>query len=235
MIVVNIATSSESSLACSAPDRTVTESPSSRRRLATSSSGATPSSADACTASSSPSLSRSVWAVGTSKMANVAPPSELRSPYLAIPTISYSRAGPRAATPTRSPTASPSSSATPSSIASSLAPLGQRPPTRLSGLKRSYSGAVSMPNAKDGAPPVSIDSPSGLSSLVWRSVTEPVATSTPSTPRTCSSTSSGIGAGGDCSPSKLMPASLPVTTTSVSAYDSTKMALNALSIVSVST
>ena len=48
-------------------------------------------------------------------------------------------------------------------------------------MKRSYSGAVSMPNANDGAPPVSIDSPFGLSSLVWKSVTEPVATSTPST------------------------------------------------------
>ena len=168
-------------------------------------------------------------------MANVAPPSELSSPYLAIPTISNSWAGPSAATPIRSPMARLSSSATPSSIASSPEPDGQRPSTRLSGLKRSYSGAVSMPNANDGAPPVSIASPSGLSSLVWKSVTEPVATSTPSTSRTCSRTSSGIGAGGACSPSKLMPDSLPLMTASVSAYDSTKMALNALSIVSVST
>ena len=184
---------------------------------ATSSSGATPSSAAACTASSSPSLSRSVWAVGMSKMANVAPPSELTSPYRAIPTISNSWAGPRAATPIRSPMARLSSSATPSSIASSPEPDGQRPSTRLSGLKRSYSGAVSMPKAKEGAPPVSIGSPSGLSSLVWKSVTEPAATSTPSTSRTCSRTSSGIGAGCDCSPSKLMPASSPLTTASVPA------------------
>ena len=49
------------------------------------------------------------------------------------------------------------------------------------------------------------------------SVTEPVATSTPSTPRTCSSTSSGIGGACDCSPSKLMSAPLPVTTASVPA------------------
>ena len=141
----------------------------------TSSSGVTPSSAAACTASSSPSFSRSAWAVGMSKMANVAPPSELSSPYRAIPTISNSCAGPRAATPIRSPRARLSSSATPSSIASSSEPDGQRPSTRLSGLKRSYSGAVSMPNANEGAPPVSIDSPSGLSSLVWKSVTEPAA------------------------------------------------------------
>ena len=168
-------------------------------------------------------------------MANVAPPSELTSPYFAIPTISNSWAGPSAATPIRSPTARFSSSATPSSIATSSEPDGQLPSTRLSGLKRSYSGAVSMPNANEGAPPVSIDSPSGLSSLVWKSVTEPVATSTPSTARTRSRTSSGIGGACDCSPSKLMSAPLPLTTASVPAYDSTKMALNALSIVSVST
>ncbi len=235
MMLVNVATSSESSLACSAPDRTVTDVPSSSRMLATSSAGATPSCAATCTESSSPSLSRSAWAVGMSKMANVAPPSELTSPYLAMPTISYSWAGPRAATPIRSPMARFSSSATPSSIATSSAPDGQLPSTRLSGLKRSYSLAVSRPNANEGAPPVSIGSPSGLSSLVWKSLTEPVATSTPSTARTCSRTSSGIGGGCDCSPSKLMSAPLPVTTASVPAYDSTKMALNALSIVSVST
>ena len=50
-------------------------------------------------------------------MAKVAPPIELRSPYLAMPTISNSSARPRAATPMRSPTARFSSSATPSSTA----------------------------------------------------------------------------------------------------------------------
>ena len=126
MIVVNVATSSESSVACSVPDRTVTDAPSSSRMPATSSSGVTPSSAAACTASSSPSLSSSAWAVGMSKIANVAPPSELSSPYLAMPTISYCWAGPSAATPIRSPSARFSSSATASSIATSLAPDGQR-------------------------------------------------------------------------------------------------------------
>ena len=137
MIVVNVATSSESSVACSDPDCTVTDEPTSAWIRRTSSSGVTPASAATCTASSSPSLSSSAWAVGMSKMANVALPSELRSPYFATPTISYWRAGPSAATPIRSPGASFSSSATASSIATSCPPDGQRPSTRLSGLKRS--------------------------------------------------------------------------------------------------
>ena len=116
--------------------------------------------------------------MGTSKIANTVPPIELSSPYLAIPTSSNSCAGPSAATPIRSPSRSSSSSATPSSTTTSPLPLGQRPSTRLSGLKRSNSGAVSMPNARDGAPPVSISSPSGRSSFVWKSETDPVAIST---------------------------------------------------------
>ena len=65
--------------------------------------------------------------------------------------------------------------------------------------------------------------------------TEPAATSTPSTARTLSSVASGIGGASADSPSKLKPGSLPVTTASVPAYESTKIASNALSIVSVST
>ena len=150
-------------------------------------------------------------------MANVAPPSELRSPYFAIADDLVLLGGAERgdADPVAGTEVLLVGDA--SSIATSRPPDGQRPSTRLSGLKRSYSGAVSMPNANDGAPPVSIDSPSGLISLVWKSCTEPAATSTPSTPRTCSRTLSGIGAGGAVSPSKLMPASLPVTTASVSA------------------
>ena len=74
MIVVNVATSSESSVACSVPDCTVTDEPTSAWIRRTSSSGATPASAATCTASSSPFLSSSAWAVGMSKMAKVAPP-----------------------------------------------------------------------------------------------------------------------------------------------------------------
>ena len=169
MIVVNVAISLDCSSASSTPVRTVTSPPSSDRIRCVSCSGVVPSAAAAWTASSSPSLSSSFCAVGTSKIAKVAPPIELRSPYLAIPTISNSCAGPSAATPIRSPSFRSSSSATPSSIATSPPPLGQRPSTRLSGLKRSYSGSVSIPNANDGAPPVSIASPSGRSSFVWKS------------------------------------------------------------------
>ena len=102
-------------------------------------------------------------------------------------------------------------------------------------MKRSYAGAVSMPNANAGEPPVSISSPSGSTSLVRKSCTEPAATSTPSTPRTRSSVLAGIGGAWADSPSKLKPGSFPVTTTSVPAYESTKIASNALSIVSVNT
>ena len=166
MIVVNVAISPASSSACSTPVRTVTSSPSSASIRRASSAGETPSSAAAWIASSCPSLSSSACAVGTSKMAKVALPSELRSPYLAIPTIRNCRAGPSAATPTRSPSARSSSSATPSSTTTSSPSAGQRPSTRLRGLKRSYSGAVSRPNASDGASPLLISSPSAVSSFV---------------------------------------------------------------------
>ena len=88
MIVVKVAISPDSSSACSTPVRTVTSEPSSAWIRRVSSSGVTPSSAATWTESSCPSLSSSFWAVGTSRIANVAPPIELRSPYLAIPTIS---------------------------------------------------------------------------------------------------------------------------------------------------
>ena len=169
MIVVNVAISLDSSFACWTPVRTVKSLPSSDWICCVSCSGVVPSAAATVTASSWPSLSSSSCAVATSKIANVAPPIELRSPYLAIPTIVNCCAGPSAATPIRSPSSRSSSPATPSSTATSVPPLGQRPSTRLSGLKRSYSGAVSIPNANDGAPPVSIASPSGRSSFVWKS------------------------------------------------------------------
>ena len=166
MMVVNVAISLDCSFASSTPVRTVKSLPSTDRISCVSCSGVVPSAAAACTASSWPSLSSSLCAVGMSKIAKVAPPIELRSPYLAMPTISNSWAGPSAATPIRSPISRSSSPATPSSIATSVPPFGQRPSTRLSGLKRSYSGSVSIPNANAGAPPVSIASPSGRSSFV---------------------------------------------------------------------
>ena len=137
MIVVKVAISPEASSASSTPVRTVTSSPSSASIRLASSAGETPSSAAAWIASSCPCLSSSACAVGTSKIAKVAPPSELSSPYFATPTIRYCVAGPSAATPMRSPRAKSSSSARPSSITTSSPPDGQRPSTRLSGLKRS--------------------------------------------------------------------------------------------------
>ena len=195
MIVVKVAISLDCSSACSTPVRTVTSLPSSAWIRCASSSGVVPSAAAAWTASSWPSLSSSSCAVGTSKMANVALPSELSSPYLATPTIRNPAPGRARRRRCGRRAARSSSSATPSSTATSSPPLGQRPSTRLSGLKRAYSGAVSMPNANEGEPPVSIASPSGRSSFVWKSCTEPAAISTPSTPRTRSSVSSGIGGG----------------------------------------
>ena len=94
---------------------------------------------------------------------------------------------------------------------------------------------MSRPNASEAVllPPIS--SPSAVSSFVWKSWTEPVATSTPSTARTRSSSSSGTGGAAADSPSKLMSAPLPVTTASVPAYESTKIWSKARSIVSVRT
>jgi hypothetical protein len=62
-----------------------------------------------------------------------------------------------------------------------------------------------------------------------------MASSTSGTARTRSTRRSGIGGVGDVRPWKLMSAPLPLTTTSVPAYDSSKISENARSIVSVMT
>ena len=83
MIVVNVAISLDSSSACSAPVRTVTSiaelglDP--LRRAAR---GVTPSAAATWHRVELALLVEQLCAVGMSKIANVAPPSELRSPYL---------------------------------------------------------------------------------------------------------------------------------------------------------
>jgi hypothetical protein len=93
-----------------------------------------------------------------------------------------------------------------------------------------------MPKPNDGAPFVSTTLPflSRIFASAW-SATFPAAASTFGSVRTRAR--SDCGTDGDCamSPSKLMPAALPVTTASVPAYDSLKMLLNASSIASVST
>ena len=141
MIVVKVAISLDCSFACSTPVRTVTSSPSSawircvrsarascprppqpeRRRAALPCRGASAPSAGrrSRTSRRRASSGRRTWRCRRSGTAC---------------------AGPSAATPIRSPSCRSSSSATPSSTATSSPPLGQRPSTRLSGLKRSYSG-----------------------------------------------------------------------------------------------
>ena len=93
-----------------------------------------------------------------------------------------------------------------------------------------------MPNPKDGAPFVSIALP--FLSMIFvadMSTTLPVAASTLSTPRTRVSIDSGTGSTSAWSPWKVMSADLELTTASVPAYDSWKIVLKALSIVSVRT
>ena len=90
MKVVNSAMSSELSCASSAPDLTCASAGSSGWMSETSSAGVEPSTPATEIASYWPSRSKSVCAVATSKIANVALPSDLTSPYCAIPTTSKS-------------------------------------------------------------------------------------------------------------------------------------------------
>ena len=91
-----------------------------------------------------------------------------------------------------------------------------------------------MPNPKVGAPSELTDFPSGVRIFVLRSSsTVPVASATPSTPRTVSSNDASTGGSGGLSPSIEMSSPRPVTTASVPAYDSVKSVVNARSIVSV--
>ena len=84
----------ELACACSAPVLTAAEAGRIGATSRFSCSGETPSFAASEIASYWPTLSRSFWAVGTSKTANVAPPSESTPPMLAVPVIVYQRAGP---------------------------------------------------------------------------------------------------------------------------------------------
>ena len=134
-----------------------------------------------------PRLSSSACAVATSKMAIVAPPSELTLPNRAIPLIVNLRVGPWAATPIRSPTRKPCASAVPLSITSSAGPLAHRPSVSFIGLKRA--ACASNPKAKLGAPPMLIVLPwrsrsFARSASLCRAKIAPAAVSTPGTRRT---------------------------------------------------
>jgi hypothetical protein len=91
----------------------------------------------------------------------------------------------------------------------------QRPSSSFSGLKAAYGGLVSMPNPKEGAPPVSIAFP--LRSMIFAelsSETMPTAWSVPARSRTCGSSDSGIDGACAVSPWKLM-SDLPLMNASV--------------------
>jgi hypothetical protein len=94
---------------------------------------------------------------------------------------------------------------------------------------------VSSPKPKLGAPIVSIALPFRLRIFVCSSTTLPAASRTPSSDRTRPSRFWETGSAAASEPSKEIPDLWPVTTASVPAYDSTKIASNALSIVSVRT
>jgi hypothetical protein len=103
-------------------------------------------------------------------------------------------------------------------------------------LNWSYSGSVSIPKPKLGAPPVLIASPSGFRIFVFVSSRMlPVARPTSGTARTVSRRAASTGGAGAASPSIEMSGPWPCTTASVPARDSVKRFENALSIVSVRT
>jgi hypothetical protein len=87
----------------------------------------------------------------------------------------------------------------------------------------------------EGRPALGVDGlASGVRTFVLLSSrTLPVASATPSTPRTSSRIDASIGGGGGLSPSIEMSSPLPVTTASVPAYESTSSSLKACWTVSV--
>jgi len=163
--------------------------------------------------SSLPSLLKIRCAVGRSKIASVAPPSELRPAKRTSPVMRKRLSGPCASTPIESPTVKCLVDAVIASIAISCDPLGQRPSERTSGLKR-WSPRGWTLNARLGAPPRETTLLSGPTSFAW-SLTPPSATSTPGRPRT--RVSSDCGSDGSTAPLFALPpiALLPVITASV--------------------
>ena len=110
----------------------------------------TPARAATAISSSLPSLSKRRCAVGRSKPASVAPPSEEAEPKWMIPEIRSRSTGPTAWTPTSWPTAKCSLSAVDSSTTTSPEP-GQLPETSVSGLN--WESPFAMLKPRFGAPP----------------------------------------------------------------------------------
>ena len=228
--------SAASAEACAAPVCTSAVAGTRGSSACTSSSGEVPCVAATEMESKCPSFRNRACAVGTSKTANVAPPIESTEPNLATPVISYCLTGPNAATPTASPTPKPSLAEVLASITTWSAPRAHLPAVRLRGEKRRCS--VSSPTPNVGAPPLPpIFLPSGSTSCAgfefdWRSKMPPAASWTSGRPRISSRTLAATGA----RPLDENSSScLPLTTASVSAYDSLKMLSNAFWKVSVRT
>jgi len=195
------------------PVRTCAVGGSSGRTCATSWSGVTLGLPARPIESSLPCLRKTRWAVGRSKIAIVAPPSELRPPKRMSPVMWNRSRGPRASTPIESPTSKCLVEAVFVSIAISCGPFGQRPAVRTSGLKRWSPRGLTL-NARFGAPPCEttlLSRPTSFAS----SLMPPSATSTPGRPRTRASSDCGS----DGRTTLLFPpppiALLPVITASV--------------------
>ena len=148
--VMNSFVSAASSSDCCAAEITWVLSGSTGRISSISCWSETPARAATATSSSLPSLSKSRCAVGRSKPARVAPPSEEAEPNVMIPEMRSRSAGPAAWTPTSSPTAKSSLSAVDSSTTTSPGP-GQAPSTSVSGLNCESPSAIEKP--RFGAPP----------------------------------------------------------------------------------
>ena len=125
------------------------------RIWAASCSSETPGLAATAISSSLPSLSKTLWAVGRSKPASVAPPIETDLKSTMPESRRYST-GPSAWMPTFFPIWRPWSSAVALSTTTSPLP-GQFPWTRTSGLKRL--SPLAMLNPRLGAPPLTIALP----------------------------------------------------------------------------
>ncbi len=183
--------------------------------------------------SSFPCLWKKLCAVGRSKIAMVAPPSELTPPNRTVPTILNFSTGPLAITSIVSPTLKCWADAVLASIAISCGPVGQRPPVSESGLNRWSPFGLTL-NARFGAPPCEITLPFRSTSCAWSWI-PPSASATPGRLRTRARRPSGSD-GGMAPLSALPPiALLPVITASVFLYTCVKTVLNAALIVSVRT
>jgi len=110
---------------------------------------------------------------------------------------------------------------------------GQAPVVSFVGLKSWYCGWTENPS--EGAPPVLITLPSLPTSFTLSLVTAPAASATSGSARTLPSTDCGKVGGSTVLPWPWSNAALPLTTTSAFRYETWKMLLKPLLIVSVRT